>query len=230
MQPCKARMNYPEIRLRFVVAARWSFSPWERADRYASPWLTPLPALGNGHPPAKYGSGLFLACHSTCYEGTLTLFRTNTLFFRSPQLLWKFINSTHHAPITAIRRIQLDIGVRNEQDEYVWNKALGLVAKKFTGLREISVCVYQQSRYDDFWKIHPDYTNPATAGGRFLNNIYKLRRRSIKEVSILIADGLARDRSRQASTRARRQGESRWTPAQKQEWATHVKAVILGSN
>ena len=124
-----------------------------------------------------------------------------------------------------IRRLHLDIIIRNDWEEEGWDLAFRAIAENLKSLQHIYIEI-EQNPYEisDLWKWKSE--DPAESS--FLVGLRELRESSLSFVTVTISDFQILHSVQEQWERW--MSESRWTMTKKQVWAAHVKQVLLQKN
>ena len=170
----------------------------------------------------SFDLALLSTCRQTYDEAKCTFYATNTFAFRWHEVLLAFMRKFGKgtAPINlSIRNINLFINVNDRRDEECWNEAFKLIAQKLPGLKNVCVRVDEGCCQG----FEPEFKDPLNAEKIFLGGILKLRD---LELSNLVLDVVEGDEELDEMDNVM---PERLSPAQKVDWASYVKAAIMGS-
>lgn len=216
-------------------------------DRHAHCWtdLSGGPARQSLNPrqrvKVRVDTALFLTCRQIYHEAKYMLYATNMYSFRSPITLRSFMRGVERgasARNPTVRKIHLSIGIHSRADEYSWNQTLRLMVQRFPGLDNVCVSTYQQfSRYrysNAPFVCERPFTDPATGKNLFLRGVLELRKLPLTRLVVIFLErGMSVEQTPTRWGTWRVPADeipTRWTKAQRVEWASFVKATILGSN
>ena len=116
--------------------------------------------------------------------------------------------------MSEIRSLHLDIIFDSSSQEKWWgNRVLEIIAREMKSLQHIYINIEQRSK----WK----FKEPAACS--FLEGLRSLIHLKLKTATVIVSDYhmLHRPLSNEQD------GAKRWTMSQKQEWARHIKRVLL---
>lgn len=205
-------------------------------DRHARCWNVLNFGFGSGQRPGMqrvtFGldTALLFTCRQIYHEAKYTFSSTNTFSFRCLSALRAFMDSAAHgaaASNLAIRKIHLSIDINSRLDEYDWNRALPLMVQKLPGVNNVCVSTYQKlnrcRHTDALYGIERPFTDPATGKNLFLRGILALRKLRLSRLVVIVPE------SGVEGWIPVEEIATRWTHAQRVEWARYVKAAVLGS-
>lgn len=120
----------------------------------------------------------------------------------------------------AIRKIHLSVNVVLRHEGHAWNKALSLMVQQLPEVNNVCVTAKQRPRTPPGFQR--TITNPAAGRNLFLRGILELRKLPLLEFDLIVSE------CDYPKTWVLRKTPTRWTHAQRIEWAHFVKSVVLG--
>lgn len=241
VSPCDEDTTEKEAELQFQIAPkdRDPFSP-SKSDRHSDCWSfrhrKKYTYIGEEDLILSVDTSLLSSCRQIYHEAKYTLYATNTFSFRSPESLRSFMCSVGRGPAAnnlAIRNVHLSISIAFREDEYTWNKALLLLVKKLPCLTNVCVTVDQKFNLRrsqvGIAGVQRVFTDPATGNNFFLRGILELRKLPLSGLVLIVAEIGYPDPPGEWTWMITEDATSRWTQAQKVEWARFVKAAVLKS-
>ena len=237
---CQAKISEMEAH-NFFAAAKGSWFSADTIDRHhtcygmslinRSCFQCPNNVGPSTEPPAGLDVALLRCCRQTYHETRLLAFSANTLSFKNPwdfQIFCSFRIFGTNPPIPVdtkfvVRRLHLDIIIRDDYDENGWNAAFRKLARNLKNLQYLYIDIEQRPSGNSHFKKW-QFEEPA--GSSFLVGLRELRGLRLKIVTVIIADNHILHTTRE-NLKAEKERRYRWTMAQKQEWADHIRRVLL---
>ena len=234
---CQAKISEMEAHNIFA-AAKGSWNSADTIDRHhtchnkslinRSCFQCPNNIGPSTEPHAGLDVALLRCCRQTYHETHLLPFLANILSFTNSWSLWLSwtLGTISQVPVVTrflIRRLHLDILIRYGCEEKYWNEILCEIAQKLKSLAFLYIDIEQ--RPSDYSHLK-EWQFKEPAGSSFLVGLRELRGLRLKIVTVTVADHHILHTTRENLT-AGKGRQYRWTMAQKQEWAAHIRRVLL---
>ena len=187
---------------------------------------------GHSDPPAEPYAVLSLAllrcCRQTYREARSITFSANTWSFTCPWDFQFFCLCGMDARVSfmkrlAIRRLHLDLSISRKAAEKGWNVAFDAIAKNLKCLQQVYIDIEQLPFAIEYLKEW-QFQEPAESS--FLGRLRRLRDLRLRTVTVTISDYHILH-SGMMNLTAEDGREYRWTMAQKQKWAGHIRRCLL---
>lgn len=195
-------------------------------------WLGRFSRDGSRHHgcQARFSLAILHACRQIYHEVKDVLYSSNTFSFRNPRAMPIFTSSLLRSSANscfAIRSLRLDIQLRTDGDHKQWNKAIRNIPIDLPNVQ--SLCINLDLDFSDQYITFIQYSADVRPRFRLFGELYQLRVLPLKEVVVIVADEDWAVAEREEEWWSVLEVELRWTMGQKQEYATELREVLLGS-
>lgn len=173
---------------------------------------------------ARLSPSLLRCCRQTYLAARLIPFSANTLSFTNPYEFQSYciFGKSLVDKKSLIRRLHLDIIIRNRWEEEGWDLTFRAIAGDLKSLQHIYIDIEQnpyELRHLSEWR----FKEPAESS--FLGGLRELRESNLSFVTVTISDFHILHSVSEGWERW--MAQYRWTMTQKQGWAGYVKKILL---
>lgn len=171
----------------------------------------------------KLNLGFLRASRQIHEEASILPYTKNTFSFDDGSILRTFmVQFNENMP--HIRAIRVQIERRYSRIGGPWMKTLIQAASNFKSLKQLHVSLYFESEQDCHFVVPPDKENRLVIGLKAFASL------GLRSVTVVVSDveGCGGYAGAEQYASSVNEGTGRWTMGQKQEWAGHMRNLLLG--